>query len=101
MYSKHFQAPGMYSKYPCIPGHELVGTIVEVGGNVEDFKVGDKAGIGTYVGKGSHHIAQIYRFNNLYYNSEVCVRVCVCVCVCLCTFYSKTVNGNDLILFAS
>ena len=27
--------------------------------------------------------------------------VCVCVCVCLCTFYLKTVNGNDLILFAS
>ena len=33
--------------------------------------------------------------NLLYYNSKVCV------CVCLCTFYSKTVNGNDLILFAS
>ena len=33
----------------------------------------------------------------LYFNSEVCV----CVCVCLCTFYLKTVNGNDLILFAS
>ena len=25
----------------------------------------------------------------------------MCVCVCLCTFYLKTVNGNDLILFAS
>ena len=23
------------------------------------------------------------------------------MCVCLCTFYLKTVNGNDLILFAS
>ena len=31
----------------------------------------------------------------LYYNSEVCV------CVCLCRFYLKTVNGNDLILFAT
>ena len=30
---------------------------------------------------------------NLYYNSEVCV--------CLCRFYLKTVNGNDLILFAT
>ena len=39
----------------------------------------------------------------LYYNSEVCVCACACVCVrvCLCTFYSKMVNGNDLILFAS
>ena len=36
---------------------------------------------------------------NLYYNSEVCV--CVCVSVCLCRFYLKTVNGNDLILFAT
>ena len=37
----------------------------------------------------------------------VCVRVCACVCVCvcvsvcLCRFYLKTVNGNDLILFAT
>ena len=38
-----------------------------------------------------------YRYKYLYYNSEVCV----CVCVCLCTFYLKTVNGNDLILFVS
>ena len=40
---------------------------------------------------------------NLYYNSGVCECVCVrvSVCVCLCTFYLKTVNGNDLILFAS
>ena len=30
----------------------------------------------------------------------MCVCVCVCVCV-LCRFYLKTVNGNDLILFAS
>ena len=34
---------------------------------------------------------------DLYYNSEVCV----CVSVCLCRFYLKTVNGNDLILFAT
>ena len=34
---------------------------------------------------------------NLYYNSEVCV----CLSVCLCRFYLKTVNGNDLILFAN
>ena len=40
---------------------------------------------------------------NLYYYSEVCVCVCVCVCVsvCLCRFYLKTVNFNDLILFAT
>ena len=34
---------------------------------------------------------------HLYYNSEVCV----CLSVCLCRFYLKTVNGNDLILFAT
>ena len=33
----------------------------------------------------------------LYYNSEVCV----CLSVCLCRFYLKTVNVNDLILFAT
>ena len=38
-----------------------------------------------------------YGKTNLYYNSEVCV----CVSVCLCRFYLKTVNGNDLILFAT
>lgn len=30
------------TKYPIIPGHEWSGTIVEVGKNVRDFKVGDR-----------------------------------------------------------
>ena len=38
---------------------------------------------------------RVFNVFHLYYNSEVCV------CVCLCTFYLKTVNGNDLVLFVS
>ena len=32
--------------YPVIPGHEMVGTVVEIGPKVTKLKLGDKAGIG-------------------------------------------------------
>ncbi|ANU08463.1 NAD(P)-dependent alcohol dehydrogenase [Paraurantiacibacter namhicola] len=35
--------------WPCIPGHEVVGTVTEVGEGVTKFKVGDRAGIGCMV----------------------------------------------------
>jgi uncharacterized zinc-type alcohol dehydrogenase-like protein len=34
------------SKYPFIPGHEIVGTVTEVGSEVRDRKVGERVGIG-------------------------------------------------------
>ena len=34
------------SKYPFIPGHEIVGTVVAVGASVKDRKVGERVGIG-------------------------------------------------------
>jgi uncharacterized zinc-type alcohol dehydrogenase-like protein len=37
------------SIYPMVPGHEIVGRIVEVGGEVKKFKVGDLAGVGCFV----------------------------------------------------
>ncbi|KAF5477941.1 hypothetical protein F2P56_004544 [Juglans regia] len=37
------------SKYPLVPGHEIVGIVKEVGSNVRRFKVGDHIGVGTYV----------------------------------------------------
>ncbi|XP_074270387.1 putative cinnamyl alcohol dehydrogenase 1 [Silene latifolia] len=37
------------SKYPVVPGHEIVGTVKEVGTNVHRFKVGDLVGVGTFV----------------------------------------------------
>jgi len=37
------------SKYPLVPGHEIVGIVKEVGSNVDRFKVGDHVGVGTYV----------------------------------------------------
>ncbi|KAJ8770334.1 hypothetical protein K2173_014944 [Erythroxylum novogranatense] len=37
------------SKYPLVPGHEIVGTVKEVGSNVSHIKVGDHVGVGTYV----------------------------------------------------
>nr|WKU61926.1 cinnamyl alcohol dehydrogenase-like 8 [Rauvolfia serpentina] len=38
------------TKYPLVPGHEIVGIVREVGPNVQRFKVGDHVGVGTYVG---------------------------------------------------
>src|SRR5215211_7334904 len=35
--------------YPCVPGHEIVGKIVSMGGHVTKFKVGDLAAVGCMV----------------------------------------------------
>ncbi|KAI4372141.1 hypothetical protein MLD38_010414 [Melastoma candidum] len=37
------------SKYPLVPGHEIVGLVKEVGPAVNRFKAGDRVGVGTYV----------------------------------------------------
>jgi uncharacterized zinc-type alcohol dehydrogenase-like protein len=37
------------TKYPCVPGHEIVGRIVKVGTDVKGFKEGDLAGVGCMV----------------------------------------------------
>jgi alcohol dehydrogenase (NADP+) len=35
--------------YPCVPGHEIVGHVSAVGGDVSDFQVGDTVGVGCMV----------------------------------------------------
>jgi uncharacterized zinc-type alcohol dehydrogenase-like protein len=35
--------------FPIVPGHEIVGKVVEVGSNVNSFKLGDLAGVGCMV----------------------------------------------------
>lgn len=35
--------------YPCVPGHEIVGRVTQIGKNVHKFKVGDLAGVGCMV----------------------------------------------------
>lgn len=37
------------TKYPCVPGHEIVGKVVSVGAHVHKFKVGDLAAVGCLV----------------------------------------------------
>ena len=37
------------SAYPCVPGHEIIGRVTNVGAEVTKFKVGDLAGIGCLV----------------------------------------------------
>jgi uncharacterized zinc-type alcohol dehydrogenase-like protein len=37
------------TQYPSVPGHEIVGRVTAVGGNVQAFKVGDLAGVGCIV----------------------------------------------------
>uniref|UniRef100_A0A2P2KTS3 Alcohol dehydrogenase n=1 Tax=Rhizophora mucronata TaxID=61149 RepID=A0A2P2KTS3_RHIMU len=38
------------SHYPMVPGHEVVGEVVEVGSKVTSFRVGDIVGVGAVVG---------------------------------------------------
>ncbi|VAI45184.1 unnamed protein product [Triticum turgidum subsp. durum] len=38
------------SKYPMVPGHEVVGEVVEVGPEVSKFRAGDVVGVGVIVG---------------------------------------------------
>lgn len=35
--------------YPSIPGHEIIGTVIETGPNVKNYKVGDAVAVGTIV----------------------------------------------------
>ena len=35
--------------YPCVPGHEIVGRVTNVGSAVTKFKAGDLAGVGCMV----------------------------------------------------
>lgn len=36
-------------EYPCVPGHEIVGVVTRVGGDVKQFKPGDRVGVGCMV----------------------------------------------------
>ncbi|XP_042500290.1 probable cinnamyl alcohol dehydrogenase [Macadamia integrifolia] len=38
------------SNYPMVPGHEVVGEVMEVGSDVTKFRVGDRVGVGCIVG---------------------------------------------------
>jgi cinnamyl-alcohol dehydrogenase len=35
--------------FPMVPGHEIIGVVTEVGKNVKNFKLGDRAGVGCFV----------------------------------------------------
>lgn len=37
------------SLFPMVPGHEIVGTVTQVGSAVKTFKVGERAGVGCFV----------------------------------------------------
>ncbi|PIP93178.1 MAG: hydroxyacid dehydrogenase [Bdellovibrio sp. CG12_big_fil_rev_8_21_14_0_65_39_13] len=41
-------------KYPLIPGHEIVGKVLEVGPEVKKYKVGDRVGVGCLVDSCQH-----------------------------------------------
>jgi len=37
------------TQYPCVPGHEILGKVKEIGDKVTKFKVGDLVGVGCFV----------------------------------------------------
>ena len=42
------------TKYPCIPGHEIVGKVTRVGKNVGKYKKGDTVGVGCFIHSCGH-----------------------------------------------
>lgn len=38
-----------FSRYPLVPGHEIVGIVTKIGSNVKKFKVDDQVGVGVLV----------------------------------------------------
>lgn len=38
-----------FAKYPCVPGHEIVGRVTSVGSNVTRYRTGDLVGVGPLV----------------------------------------------------
>lgn len=48
-YARNEWKDAMATVYPCVPGHEIVGRVTEVGSSVEKFKTGDLVGVGCLV----------------------------------------------------
>src|SRR3954465_11314292 len=42
------------TRYPCVPGHESVRQVAEVGSDVRNYKIGDTVGVGCLVGSCQH-----------------------------------------------
>ena len=42
------------TKYPCVPGHEIVGKVTRAGKDVKNFKEGDTVGVGCFVDSCGH-----------------------------------------------
>ena len=47
-YARNEWADVMPTIYPCVPGHEIIGRVVEVGPAVTKFKVGDIVGVAAW-----------------------------------------------------
>ncbi|MEW5713513.1 NAD(P)-dependent alcohol dehydrogenase [Pseudomonas sp. SB113] len=45
---------GGYTRYPVVPGHEVIGKVTQVGSGVTRFKVGDTVGVGCMVDSCQH-----------------------------------------------
>ena len=48
-YARNEWSDVMPTIYPCVPGHEIIGKVSEVGNDVTKFKVGDTVGVGCLV----------------------------------------------------
>ncbi len=48
-YARNEWSDVMPTIYPCVPGHEIIGKVSEVGADVTKFKVGDTVGVGCLV----------------------------------------------------
>ena len=59
----HILAGEFIATYPCIPGHEFAGTVLQVGPGVEGFSVGDRVAVMPSVFCGACHFCRTGRGN--------------------------------------
>jgi uncharacterized zinc-type alcohol dehydrogenase-like protein len=62
--------------YPCVPGHEIVGIVAQVGSHAAKYTVGDRVGVGCMVDWGAEETRGLpdeqYRWSSLSSSIVVC-----------------------------
>ncbi|KAL4182674.1 hypothetical protein AMTRI_Chr11g151390 [Amborella trichopoda] len=71
-----------FSVYPLVPGHDIVGIVLEAGSDAKEFKVGNKVGVGCLVGT--------------CHTCEYCKQSLECLCSKMISTYNSTYSDGTM-----